>query len=95
MGVSACQATACGSVSRVRLFQDQVYQKGEKFIRIVRLDRYEVEYKTTTGSTKGEGPVVVSPKKEFCRLLKNMALVIPKKPDADATSAGPDVTPTA
>jgi hypothetical protein len=63
----------------MRLFQDQVYQKGEQFIRIVRLDRYEVEYKTTTGSTKGEGTVAVLVKKEFCRLLKGMTLVVPEK----------------
>jgi hypothetical protein len=63
----------------MRLFQDQVYQKGEQFIRIVRLDRYEVEYKTIKGSAKGEGTVAVSVKKEFCRMLKGMTLVVPEK----------------
>ena len=63
----------------MRLFQDQVYQKGDRFIRIVRLDRYEVEYKDTTGSVKGEGTLAVLQKKPFCRLLKGMTLVPPVK----------------
>lgn len=67
----------------MRLFQDQIYQKGDQFIRIVRLDRYEVEYKATTGSVKGEGTQAVLVKKEFCRLLKGMTLVIPEKKAAD------------
>jgi hypothetical protein len=63
----------------MRLYQDEVYQKGEKFIRIVRLDRYEVEFKTMTGDPKGkgEGEVATLAKKEFCRLLKGMTLVPP------------------
>jgi hypothetical protein len=66
----------------VRLFQDQLYRKGEKFIRIVRLDRYEVEFKSTTGDPKAEGVIAVLAKKEFCRLLKGMALVPPVPKDA-------------
>jgi hypothetical protein len=63
----------------MRLFQDQIYQKGDRFIRIVRLDRYEVEFKTTQGDPKGEGTQQVFQKKEFCRLLKGMTLVVPLK----------------
>jgi hypothetical protein len=63
----------------MRLFQDQIYQKGDQFIRIARLDRYEVEYKATTGSVKAEGHLTVAPKKEFCRLLKGMKLVVAEK----------------
>ncbi len=59
----------------MRIYQDEVYRKGEKFIRIVRLDRYEVEYKTMNGDPKGEGVVAVATKKDFCRLLKGMTLV--------------------
>lgn len=66
----------------MRIFQDQVYQKGGQFIRIVRLDRYEVEYKTTTGSVKGEGEQSVLAKKPFCRLLKGMTLLVPEKKDS-------------
>ncbi|MES2660533.1 MAG: hypothetical protein V4689_18045 [Verrucomicrobiota bacterium] len=66
----------------MRLFQDQIYRKGDQHIRIIRLDRYEVEFKTTQGDPKGEGTVQVFKKKEFCRLLKNMTLVVPVKKDA-------------
>ncbi len=69
----------------MRLFQDQIYRKGDQFIRIIRLDRYEVEFKTTKGEVKGDGPVQVFKKKEFCRLLKGMVLFVPeKKAEADA-----------
>lgn len=70
----------------MRLFQDQVYQKGEKFIRIIRLDRYEVEFKTMTGEPKGEGSVAVLAKKEFCRSLKGMVLVVPIKKAVDGVN---------
>lgn len=63
----------------MRLFQDQIYQKGNQFIRIIRLDRYEVEFKTTQGDPKGDGPVEVFKKKEFCRLLKHSTLIFPPK----------------
>ena len=63
----------------MRLYQDEIYQKGEKYIRIVRLDRYEVEFKTMEGNPKGEGSVATLPKKEFCRLLKGMTLLPPVK----------------
>jgi hypothetical protein len=70
-----------GPVCAMRIYQDEIYRKGEKFIRIVRLDRYEVEYKTMIGDPKGEGPIAVATKKEFCRLLKGMELVpLVKKP---------------
>jgi hypothetical protein len=66
----------------MRIYQDEIYQKGEKYIRIVRLDRYEVEFKTMNGDPKGEGPIAVATKKEFCRMLKGMALVPPAKKGA-------------
>lgn len=72
----------------MRIYQDEVYQKGAKFIRIVRLDRYEVEFKTMNGDPKGEGSVAVLAKKEFCRLLKGMTLVVPIKKDAPPKEDG-------
>ena len=63
----------------MRIFQDEIYQKAETYIRIVRLDRYEVEYKTTTGDPKGDAASEVMPKKEFCRLLKGMVLITPAR----------------
>jgi hypothetical protein len=79
LALSACQIGGARAGCGVRLFQDQIYQKGVNFIRIVRLDRYQVEYKATVDSPKAEGPVVVAAKKEFCRLLKGMSLVVPEK----------------
>lgn len=78
----ACQSGGRPSPSAMRLYQDEIYQKGAKYVRIVRLDRYEVEFKTMEGNPKGEGTVAVLPKKEFCRLLKGMTLVPPVKKDA-------------
>lgn len=75
----ACQPGPSGPVCAMRIYQDEIYRKGEKFIRIVRLDRYEVEYKTMNGDPKGEGPIAVATKKEFCRLLKGMELMPPVK----------------
>lgn len=71
----ACQRATVRASSDVRLFQDQLYRQGERFLRIVRLDRYEVEFKTMAGDPKGEGTLAVLPKKEFCRHLKGMKLV--------------------
>ncbi len=68
----------------MRLFQDQIYQKGDRFIRIVRLDRYEVEFKATIGDPKAEGMISTLSKKEFCRSLKGMTLVVPVKKLPDA-----------
>lgn len=82
---AACQWKRAGPVSVMRIYQDEIYRKGETFIRILRLDRYEVEFKTTHGDPKGEGTMAVATKKEFCRLLKGMTLVPPvKKPASDA-----------
>jgi len=69
----------------MRIYQDEIYQKGAKFIRIVKLDRYEVEYKTMISEPKGEGVVAVASKKEFCRLLMGMTLLVPIKKDAIQT----------
>lgn len=85
MTLAACQRDAGRSGCGMRIYQDEIYRKGEKYIRIVRLDRYEVEFKTMNGDPKGEGPIGVVTKKEFCRLLKGMTLVPPVKkaaPDA-------------
>lgn len=73
------------SLCAMRIYQDEVYQKGEKSIRIIRLDRYEVEFKTTLGDPKGEGTIATLAKKEFCRLLKGMTLRAPLKKDAAAS----------
>lgn len=79
----------------MRLFQDEIYQKGNKHIRIIRLDRYEVEFKTTEGGDpKGEGEVQTFAKKEFCRLLKGMTRIFPVAagtPVAEGEPTAPEV----
>lgn len=63
----------------MRLYQDQLYRKKDAYLRIIRLDRYEVEFKTGTGDPKGEGVTQVLAKKPFCRLLKGMELAVPER----------------
>ena len=74
----ACQRRTSRSPCRMRIYQGELYQKGEKFIRILRVDRYEVEYKSMESDAKAEGPVAVLPKKEFCRLIRGMKVVTPE-----------------
>ena len=54
----------------MRFYQGQVWQTPGEFIRIVRLDRLSVAYKTMTDLTLKTGPHHTVTKKEFCRLLK-------------------------
>lgn len=61
----------------IKLRQAQVWKQGEAYFRIVRLERLEVEYKSTTHLTAKQGTHHQVSKKEFCRLLKNATLVAP------------------
>lgn len=61
----------------MRLQQDQVWQLGDQFIRIVRLERMAVQYKQTTSSAHVAGPHQYATKKDFCRLLKGATLLPP------------------
>lgn len=54
----------------MRLQQDQLWKKDGEFIRITRLERFEVGYKTMADLETKEGEHHVTTKKEFCRLLK-------------------------
>jgi hypothetical protein len=63
----------------MKLQQNQIWQKGSEYYRIVQLERLEVQYKTLTDPLSGRGPHHQVTKKEFCRLLKGAVLV-----DADA-----------
>lgn len=63
----------------IKLQQDQVWQKGDKFLRITILERLAVEYKEMTDLETKEGTRHALTKKEFCRLLKGATLVEPKK----------------
>jgi hypothetical protein len=59
----------------IKLRQAQVWKQGEEYFRIVRLERLEVEYKSTTGLLANKGNHHTVTKKEFCRLLKNATLL--------------------
>ena len=54
----------------MKLCQGQVWKQGGEYIRIVRLERLEVEYKSTTSLAGKAGTKIVTSKKDFCRLLK-------------------------
>lgn len=58
----------------MRLQQNQIWKKGKEFIRIVRLERFEVAYKSMTDLSTKEGSHHVLTKKEFCRLLHGAKL---------------------
>ncbi len=61
----------------MKLRQGQVWKKGEEFIRLVRLERLQVEYKSTTDLAAKKGTHHQTGKKEFCRLLKSAILLAP------------------
>jgi hypothetical protein len=65
------------------LQQGQIWKQGDQFIRIVRLERLKVEYKTVRDITSKMGPHLSATKKDFCRLIKGatlMAAVAPPTP---------------
>lgn len=55
--------------------QNQIWQKGDEYYRIVELERLEVQFKTLTNPASGLGPHRRVSKKEFCRLLKGAVLL--------------------
>jgi hypothetical protein len=63
----------------MKLCQGQVWKQGGEYIRIVRLERLEVEYKSQDSLTGKAGTKIVTSKKDFCRLLKGAHLLQPAK----------------
>jgi hypothetical protein len=63
----------------MRLQQDQVWKQGDIYLRIVRLERLEVEYKELKNIHLREGRHRHVTKKEFCRLIKG-ATLLPLEP---------------
>lgn len=61
----------------IKLRQAQVWKVGADYLRIVRLERLEVEYKSTKALNAKEGIHVCTSKKQFCRLLKQGELLPP------------------
>ena len=59
----------------IKLAQNQVYRRGDDYIRIVELDRREVQYKAVSNLLTREGTHHRVSKKEFCRLIKGAPLL--------------------
>lgn len=85
MGVEVGRKRLCGAVGLpqsqrmskpLRLQQGQVWQKGQAFLRITRLERLAVEYKAGGSVNAKGGPLQMATKKEFCRLIKGASLVL-------------------
>ena len=68
----------------MKLCQGQLWKQGKEYIRIVRLERLEVEYKSLPSPASTDGTMQVTTKKDFCRLLKHARLLAP------ASSGTPD-----
>ena len=67
----------------LKLRQAQIWKCGDEFIRIVKLERLTVSYKTAKSLKSGEGQHQQASKKEFCRLIKTATLLAPEtQPDA-------------
>ena len=67
----------------MKLTQGQLWKQGREYIRIVKLDRLAVEYKSMTSVDARDGSLIQTTKKDFCRLLKGAHLL------AVAKKAGP------
>jgi len=63
----------------MRLYQNQVYQRGNEFYRVVRVERLKVRYKSIGPLQAGEGEHVEVSNKEFCRLIKGSTLLSPEE----------------
>jgi len=59
----------------MKLAQNQVWKKGDEYLRIVQLERLEVKYKAVTNLLTGIGTHHHVSKKEFCRLIKGAVLL--------------------
>ena len=61
----------------MRLQQGQVWKQGEKYVRIVSLDKRAVEYKILNDLKTRDGTHHTISKKDFCRLVKEAILLSP------------------
>jgi hypothetical protein len=77
----------------MKLCQGQLWKQGKEYIRIVRLERLEVEYKFLASPASKEGARHVTSKKDFCRLLKQARLLAPAKTEDPRTDPVSDTTP--
>jgi len=63
----------------MKLCQGQVWKSGKEYIRIVKLERLAVAYKSLPNLGNKEGTLHQTSKKDFCRLLKGAHLLAPEK----------------
>ena len=63
----------------VKLQQSQIWKQGDKYFRIVQVERLAVEYKAMSGANTKKGTHHHATKKEFCRLLKGATLMTDKE----------------
>ena len=73
----------------LKLRQGQVWQHGDEFIRIVKLERLEVGYKVQKSLKSTAGEHRQTSKKDFCRLLKSAKLLESKTPAKPSTPPVP------
>jgi hypothetical protein len=78
----------------MKLCQGQVWKQGKEYIRIVRLERLEVEYKSMPNLGNKEGVKHVTSKKDFCRLLKGARLLSLDKKTSPALNEADDIVST-
>ena len=78
----------------MKLYQGQVWKKEKEYIRIVKLERLTVEYKSMPNLGNKEGTVHQTSKKDFCRLLKQARLLATDKKVPPARKKA-DVPPVA
>ncbi len=75
----------------MKLQQGQVWKLGEEYLRIVRLERLQVEYKSMTNLATKDGRHHHAAKKEFCRLLKGATLLPPSESSGPAAVTPPAI----
>ena len=78
----------------MKLQQGQVWKRDEEYIRIVRVERMEVEYKSLLNLVSRDGTHHTTSKKEFCRLVKNASLLAPEQLQQSAPAPAPAPEPT-
>ncbi len=62
---------------KLKLAQNQVWKRGAEYLRIVHLERLEVQYKAIENLLSGDGTQHHVSKKEFCRLINGATLLRP------------------
>ena len=65
----------------MRLQQNQLWKQGDRYLRIVDLERLRVGYLAMKDLTAKDRKYHQVTKKEFCRLLKGAVLVPPAPPE--------------